>query len=351
MQQVAAHGAFRFPLARQYGCAIDGGYYWPDDGSKIANAGCKAAYLDAGKSYYPFQQWNEVSANPTNPDDFATVKKAVPDGLLCAGGDKQKRGLDLPPTAGWHKTVIEPKNGKFQLRWDNTRSHNPSNMKIYISKASYDQTKPLHWSDLELLLDQTTPNTVPADGKGLHPQVTTFYFLDVPIPADRTGNAIIYGVWQRIDEGHEAFFNCADITIKQDGKQIEQPSGNKGSDDKGDETKPNTQWVAEKPYLQNKLAPKVGDKVQFRVEAGNNNGRKLVDVTLPITSKNVKSSNWAKDLANLLNKKHKSQVKIGVQSGQNVKYNRGNVNANKVWLKSGSSSIMRLIKAKPSNKL
>ncbi|KAG0174735.1 hypothetical protein DFQ30_002928, partial [Apophysomyces sp. BC1015] len=276
---------------------------------------------------------------------------AVPDGLLCAGGDTRKRGLDLPQTAGWHKTVIEPKNGKFQLRWDNTRSHNPSTMKIYMSKSSYDPSKPLHWSDLELLLDETTPDPIPTDGKGLNPQVTSFYYLDVPVPADRTGNAIIYGVWQRIDAGHEAFFNCADVTIKQNGKQIEQPSDNKDDEtkpNKGNETKPNNQWVAEKPFLQNKLVPKIGDKVQFRVTAGNN-GRKVVDVSVPITSKNVKSSNWAKDLANLLNKKYKKQVKVGVQSGQNVKYNRGNVQANKVWLKSGSSSTMRLIKAKKSN--
>ncbi|KAG0164222.1 hypothetical protein DFQ28_010749 [Apophysomyces sp. BC1034] len=343
MQQVAAHGAFAVPLARQYGCSLEGGYYWPEDGSKIPNAGCKAAYLAGGKSYYPFVQWDEVTANPTNPDDFATVEEAVPNGLLCAGGDKQKRGLDVPPTAGWHKSVIEPKDGKFQLRWDNTRSHNPSTMRIYITKPSYDQSKQLHWDDLEMLLNVTTPNPVPANGKGLSSDVSSFYYLDVPIPADRTGDAMIYGIWQRIDYGHEAFFNCADVTIKQDGKKIEQ-----SNDKKGDETKPGNQWVAEKSFLQKKLVPKVGDKVQFRVTAGTN-GQKVVDVSLPITSKNVKSSNWAKDLANLLNNKHKNQVKVGVQSGQNVKYNPENVKTNKVWLKSGSSSTMRLIKAKRSN--
>ncbi|KAI8067100.1 chitin binding domain-containing protein [Gongronella butleri] len=215
LQQVAAHGALGFPLARQYGCEIDGGYWWPDDGSGIKNAGCRAAYKagPSGNAWYPFTQWNEFSANPSNPDSMASVQAAVPDGLLCAGGDANKKGIDVPQDSGWNKTVITPSSGSFGLRWELTASHNPSTMHIYISKTSYDPSKALTWDDLDLLLTRTTPNPIPANGTGLVGSVTSFYKFDVPLNG-RTGDAIIFAYWQRQDAGHEGFFNCADVTIK-----------------------------------------------------------------------------------------------------------------------------------------
>ncbi|KAF7720535.1 hypothetical protein EC973_007665 [Apophysomyces ossiformis] len=351
VQEVSAHGALGFPLARQYGCRIDGGYYWPEDGSKMPSEGCRNAYLDAGKNYYPFNQWNEVSANPSNPDNMDSVMRAVPDGLLCAGGDKKKRGLDIPQNRGWRKTVIEPKNGKFQLRWENTRSHNPSTMKIYITKPSYNPSKPLRWADLDMVYDETTPNPVSPNGKGLLSGISSFYYLDVPIPANRTGDAIIYGWWQRIDAGHEGFFNCADVTIKQAGGATtpDKQPGNKDDDDqqKPDDKpdhKPSNRWIDEKTYLQRGITPKVGDKVRFTVTAGKNGGQTVVDVTLPITAKNVRGFRWSRELANTLNKKYKTQVKIGVQSGKSIKYHHWDTYENQVWLKSGYSSTMTLIK-------
>ncbi|KAF7720931.1 hypothetical protein EC973_005765 [Apophysomyces ossiformis] len=343
IQEVSAHGALGFPLARQYGCRIDGGYYWPTDGSKIPNEGCRNAYLDAGKSYYPFQQWNEFSANPTNPNDMATVKKAVPDGLMCSGGDNRKRGVDIPQNKGWRKTVIQPKNGTFQLRWELTRSHNPAVMHIYLTKPSYDLSKPLTWADLDQVYQKPAPKPIPANGKGLISEVTAFYYLDIPIPANRSGDAIIYAYWQRNDPGHEGFYNCADVTIKQANglKPTKQPVND--HDDKGH--KPTSQWVDEKPYLQQGggIVPKIGDKVYFRVTAGDENGQNAVNITLPITSKSVRNFKWAKHLANTLNKKYKSLVKIGVKSGNSIKYSQKNLYANQVWLKPGYNSTLTLI--------
>ncbi|KAF7731616.1 hypothetical protein EC973_008785 [Apophysomyces ossiformis] len=347
VQEVSAHGALGFPLARQYGCHIDGGYDWPLDGSGIPNAGCRAAFLANGKNSYLFDQWDEVTANPSNPKDFATVMKAVPDGHLCGAGDKMKRGLDVPQNEGWKKTVIEPKDGKFQLRWELTTPHNPATMHIYLSKPSYDPSKPLTWADLDQIYEEPAPKPVPANGKGLVPEVGNFYYLDVPIPANRTGDAIIYGYWQRIDYGHEGFFNCADVTIKQGSGSAKT---DKESSKKEHAAEASPQWVQEKPYMERGFVPRVGDKVRFRVTDSKNHGQKIVDVTVPITYQNVYGAKWSKDLANTLNKKYKSQVKIGVQSGKNVKYNQWNVYANQVWLQSGYSSTMTIIKGKPSGK-
>ncbi|KAF7720772.1 hypothetical protein EC973_006143 [Apophysomyces ossiformis] len=345
VQEVAANGALGFPLARQYGCRIDGGYYWPDDGSKIPNEGCRNAYLDAGKDYYAFQEWHKVSAYPTDPSNFSTVMKAVPDGLLCAGGDKRKRGLDIPQNQGWRKTEIEPKNGKFQLRWDNTAAQNPSNVKIYITKPTYDLTKSLTWNDLDKIYDAPAPDPVAANGKGFVPQVSSFYYFDVPV-GNRTGDAIIYGYVQRLDADNEGFFNCADVSIKQAGADNtdNKPAKNSASH------AADTEWVKEQPYLQRGVTPSVGDKIRFRITAGEKDGQKAADVTLPITSKNVHGFKWSKDLANRLNREYKSQVKVGVQAGKSIKFDYHNLQANQVWLKSGYSSSMAIIKAKHSAK-
>jgi chitin-binding protein len=213
VQEVSAHGAVGFPIARQYQCHLDGGYWSSPDGSGIPNADCLAAYRAGDNSAYPFVQWNELSANPRNPEDFDEVKRAVPDGLLCAGGDPRKQGLDRAPTTLWRKTKITPKNGAIELAWENTTAHNPSRMRVFISKPSYDPTRPLSWSDLELIYDAPAPVPVPANGAGHLPNVQSFYKLNVPIPENRVGDAILYSYWQRIDAGNEGFFNCSDVTI------------------------------------------------------------------------------------------------------------------------------------------
>lgn len=71
----------------------------------VPNAGCRASLQISQQ--YPFVQWPEVAANPEHPDDDQSVKLAVPDGSLCAAGDKRKIGLDAPQNAGWKMTDVE----------------------------------------------------------------------------------------------------------------------------------------------------------------------------------------------------------------------------------------------------
>ena len=186
----------------------------PADGSGIPQSDCRAAYKAGGQSAYPFTQWNQVSANPANQGaSLADLKRAIPDGLLCAGGDRQKAGLDLP-AANWRKTVLSPVNGHIQLTWENTMAHTPSHMRVYISKASYDPSKALRWEDLDLIYDAPTPALIPADGTAHLPgDVQSFYKLDVTLPAGRTGDAVLYSYWQREDSGNEGFFGCSDVRI------------------------------------------------------------------------------------------------------------------------------------------
>lgn len=316
-----AHGAVSFPIARQYQCQIEGGLW--GNVANIPNADCRKA-IEIGKEgdkQLPFTQWNELSANPSDPNNEASVQAAVPNGLLCAGGDPRKVTLDSVPTTIWRKTVITPEKGMIQLRWDLTTPHNPAQMKIYLSKPSYDPTQPLRWEDLTLIHDALAPASVPgalASGPN-----GNLYLIDIPIPDDRIGDAIIYSYWQRDDAGNEGFFNCSDITIS------------KGSTS-------SFPWINSSQFVTQGISPAVDDLIRFRVMGGPQ-GLESVDTQILITTQNQAQAAWSQELATKLNKDYPTEVRVGVRSGDEVTYNNANPDVNRVWLRSGYSSAMSVI--------
>lgn len=337
MRDAQAHGAVAKPIARQYQCFIDRGYDDPDN-IAIPRADCRAAYNAVSQEgHYPFQQWNEVAANPRNQgQDMADVKQAVPDGLLCAGGDPRKRGLDQVVTP-WapHKAQLDSQ-GRLEVRWDLTQPHNPAVLRVFLSKASYDGSRALRWEDLEEVYNAPAPAPEPSNPPGKpHPT----YTIKVPIPAGREGRAVLYNYWQRQDAGNEGFFNCSDIDIDRSG---------------GD---PGFPWIEEKPYLPG-FIPTVGDTTRFRVMGGDagsterKTGIERVDVTWPITDANVANHVWARELAEKLINDHALHVRIGVlqESARNrgkpkakdIVFDTANLAANRIWLKDGYSSAFSL---------
>ncbi|CNI66688.1 lytic polysaccharide monooxygenase [Yersinia pekkanenii] len=317
-----AHGAVGFPIARQYQCHIEQGYW--NNPADVPSADCRQAIIN-GQQFdnpqLPFTQWNELSANPSNPNSEASVRAVVPNGLLCAGGDPQKGALDSVPTTMWRKTDVTPEKGTIQLRWDLTTPHNPAQMKIYLSKASYDPTQPLRWEDLTLIHDALAPAA--ASGALANGTNGNIYLIDIPIPEDRTGNAIIYSYWQRDDAGNEGFFNCSDINII------------KGSTS-------NFPWISNSTFVTPGISPAVNDQIRFRVMGGAQ-GLESVDTQLLITAQNQAQGVWSQELAATLNNKYSTVVKIGVRSGDEINYNNSNTDVNRVWLRSGYSSAMSLI--------
>lgn len=206
-QQVSAHGGVSYPAARQFQCKEDGKFWGAS--SAIPNAGCRASFDVSG--YYAFIQWNEGAANPNPRNNQAALEKAVPNGLLCAAGDKNKRGLDVPQNKGWKATSLQA-GSSFKHVWKLTAPHFPSDHAIYITKKDANfQNRELRWSDLDLehplYKGKMAPTTINSDG-------TAVYNTDIRIPADRQGKAILYSVWQRDDAGNEAFLNCSDIDIQ-----------------------------------------------------------------------------------------------------------------------------------------
>lgn len=188
-----AHGWTEFPSARQNICYEQGGIW----SGNPPNAACAQAKEISGT--YPFVQRNEYAKNITDYNNMAAVKAAIPDGTLCYANDPQKQGMGAPHT-GWTRTEVNA--GTFEFVFNATAPHNPSFWEFYLTKPNADLSKALAWSDLDLI--QTAGNIPVEGGK---------YRMDVTIPSDRSGDAILFVRWQRNDAAGEGFYNCSDITI------------------------------------------------------------------------------------------------------------------------------------------
>ncbi|MFC3031598.1 lytic polysaccharide monooxygenase [Pseudoalteromonas fenneropenaei] len=300
--KVSAHGFMEFPKARQSICEAQGGYWWPDDGSNIPNAACRAAFLVSG--YVQFTQEHEFSVNVANYLNQAAVEAAVPNGSLCAAGSHEKRGINTPH-ADWQKTTVTPNsNGELAIRFRATTPHNPSFWKIYLSKPGFDSaTQALGWQDLELINEFGTLEVVKdPDGK-------RYYDMVVNIPANRSGDAILYTRWQRNDVAGEGFYNCSDITFAADTGPVN--------------------WVSAGYFVSQGQSANVGDKVWARVFNGS--GQELLSQLLTVTSANA--NNWGAELAQVINSQYGHVAQIGVKQGNGeIQFDSQNLLSNQVFV-------------------
>ncbi|HFK7188236.1 lytic polysaccharide monooxygenase [Serratia odorifera] len=315
-----AHGAVSYPISRQYQCYKDGGFWGGSEA--VPNPGCRESVVISGA--YPFQQWNEVAANPNPRSDPAAIRKAVPDGTLCAAGDPKKKGLDTPQNKGWRLTQLSA-GEKIDLTWAATAPHNPARLTVYITKKGIDYgSRALRWSDLDLdkpLYD----GQMPQPNRNMSPAE---YRIPIKIPEDRNGKAVIYSIWQREDAGNEGFFNCSDVNILGKG-DAEQP------------VNPGDEWIEEKPFITKADidALAVGDTVQFRVLGRNKvSGIEAFTVKVLVTDKNISGQHWAEELANRINEEHATIAMIGVHGNGGIHFDPGNIFENLVWLKNRDHS-------------
>lgn len=305
----SAHGWAEFPPSRSIICHNDGNYW----GGQAPNQACRTLFAENGG--WPFTQKNENAANTINYPDIEAVKVSVPNGLLCAGGDTKKDGLDIP-SVNWQKTaLVLDANGEFDFVWTATAPHNPSYWEFYLTKPDHDFSKPLNWDDLELVYE--VGNVMPQNGS---PYKT--YNFKVKLPTDRTGDAILYTRWQRIDAAGEGFYNCSDVVLEQSGS--------------GDEVKPpldEGNMFAIPGYFVpvGYQTPLIGDTVRFRLMAPVT-GKEVFDHRLVITAANQET--WIETFAYELNALDANKLFIGIWNKAAGKYefDAANLHANKVWV-------------------
>lgn len=327
-QDAWAHGAVAKPIARQYICQRE---YAAGNLSPV----CRAVREAGGE--YPIVQWHEYSANPAGMGkDFAEVQKVVPDGLLCAAGSDRKRAID--DVKGWPiQDVFLDSSGAMEVVWDAVVPHDPSRMRVFISKESHPVDQPLKWADLEELQLPANPSDPNPDLPGVpSPPIEAgtdykTYSFRVKLPQSRSGRAVLYNYWQRTDAGDEGFFNCSDINIRRDVV-----------------VDPEFPWHEGEQYLPG-FVPKVGEHVVFRV-LDDSRGADHVNVSVEVTTSNVGNHKWAHEMAQKLNTPPSNQfVRIGVLRESKLKrktpeivFDSQNLAANHIWLKAGTISFFTI---------
>ncbi|MFF4379624.1 lytic polysaccharide monooxygenase [Kitasatospora sp. NPDC001547] len=180
----SAHGTMTNPVSRIAACFAEG----PEHPvSQI----CKD--LVAASGTQPLYDWNEVNIGSAAGNHQALI----PDGKLCSANRDKYAALDWPRT-DWPATAV--KAGAFTFQFRATAPH-VGTQTVYITKAGYDPTKPLKWSDL----DPTPVAKVQVDRN----TVNGSYSYSGTLP-QRTGRQVLYTVWQRSDSP-EAFYACSDV--------------------------------------------------------------------------------------------------------------------------------------------
>lgn len=204
------HGATQNPMARQLQCKNDGGFEWPDDGSGIPNAACKAAFLynaDSIPVWERKQMFNEWSAYSQNLAGTTHPSEKVPDEQLCSAGIAKFRGIN-EPSAAWKVHTVSVKDGIATLTYSAAKVHEPSKWTIYLSKPGFDSaTQRLKWADLlPLAVDKVdVPTTDPGE-----------YKIHVKVPSEnyvQDKNSVLYVQWEREDPAQETFFSCSDVLL------------------------------------------------------------------------------------------------------------------------------------------
>ncbi|MEW5682074.1 MAG: lytic polysaccharide monooxygenase [Pseudomonadota bacterium] len=302
--QASSHGYVDYPKARQQICKDDGGYWWPADGSGIPNAACRAAYQQSGG--YMLTQHHEFSANVADYRNMAAVQNVVSDGSLCAAGDSRKSGIDIP-SAHWQRTTVDlAQSSELTLRFRATTPHNPSFWQIYLSKPGFDiASEPLSWSQLQLIHQQSD---VPADAG--------YYTLQVPLPTNRSGPAVLYTRWQRVDVVGEGFYNCSDIELVN-----------------GNSNTPPLLWFDKGAYVNLQTPAEVGGYAQLRLF--DSNGQELIDERWQITTSNIANALWATELAAQVNTQHSNLLQLGLLNGDNVVFS-SDLAANRAYVRDNS---------------
>ncbi|MFF4253349.1 lytic polysaccharide monooxygenase [Streptomyces sp. NPDC001663] len=182
----SAHGTMGDPVSRVAQCYAEG----PESPKSDA---CRAAVAAGGTQ--ALYDWNGIRIGDANGQHQALI----PDGKLCSANSEEFKGLDLP-RADWPATSVS--SGSYTFKYRVTAPHKGT-FKVYVTKAGYDPTQPLAWSDLDLEHPVATATDPVASGG--------FYTFSGTLP-ERSGKQLLYAIWQRSDSP-EAFYSCSDVTF------------------------------------------------------------------------------------------------------------------------------------------
>ncbi|WP_431975992.1 lytic polysaccharide monooxygenase [Micromonospora haikouensis] len=196
----AAHGSTVDPASRNYGCWAR----WGDDFQNPAMATedpmCWQAWQYNASAMW---NWNGLYREGVAGNHQA----AIPDGQLCSAGHTGDGRYNSLDALGAWKTTNVSNSFKVKL-WDQA-SHGADYIRVYVTKQGFNAlTKPLAWSDLELVgqIGNTPASQWPTkESQG----------VSIQVPANapgRTGRHIVYTIWQA-SHSDQSYYLCADVNF------------------------------------------------------------------------------------------------------------------------------------------
>jgi chitin-binding protein len=194
----SAHGAMISIGSRTFLCYEDG---LTSSGQEIPqNPACQAATATSG--VVPLYNWFAVGNRTANGGKAGVI----PDGKLCSGNSNYYdfAGFDQA-RSDWPITHLTS-GSTFTVKYNKWAAH-PGTFNLYITKDGWDQTKPLTWADLETVPFSTATNPPSVGDPG---SVSSYYYWTATLPANKTGNHIIFSQWVRSDST-ENFLGCSDV--------------------------------------------------------------------------------------------------------------------------------------------
>lgn len=171
----------------------------------------------------PFTFWDNIRV----PDINGRDRQLIPDGKLCSGGLADYKGLNLART-DWPSTRLTP-GAKLTMTYASTIAHTGT-FKLYLTKAGYDASKPLTWSELP-----TTPFAEVKDP----PLTGGAYRIKATLPTGRTGRQLIYTIWQN-SSTEDTYYSCSDVVFPGGGTSSSSSSSTGTANSKGGTASPSS---------------------------------------------------------------------------------------------------------------
>lgn len=260
-QTVSAHGYLEVPPSRALLC------------QKGLNTHC------GGAQYEPQSVGETFKGFPAGTGG-APMQGPI-DGKIPSGGHSLFSALDAQSATRWHMTEIKNRNVDFQ--WHYTAVHPATKHEYFITRNGWNPNEALKRASFE-----STPFCT-IDGGNQKPSDSDKHNCN--IPADKSGQHVILGVWS-VGDTDAAFYNAADVNII---AEAELPGG----------------WSAV-----GSIAPStpllVGDKVKARAFSANGESPQYsVEISID-TAEQGTPNNWSFKLAEAINQAH-TLIRAGVR--------------------------------------
>lgn len=261
-QLASAHGYVSDPPSRDFAC------------KQGLNVGC-------GQPMYEPQSVGEAAKG------FPQLGPA--DGKIASGGVRSDfSSLDEQTANRWHLTPIAGRDVAFE--WYYTEGHKTTKWEYFISKSGWNPNAMLSRASFDAEpFCKVDGQGKPARGDGLPTHGAAPTKHQCSLPADRSGQHVILGVWT-VDDTAAAFYKVMDVDIQSDG----------GTDPEW----PRVGTITPHSDLQ------VGDKVKARAFIGGTESEAhSVGISVDNPEEGV-AANWAFKLAQRINETQ-SQIQAG----------------------------------------